>query len=312
MKKILFIVSVLIIFISCSSHSKKKRIHNNFPVNTSSFKLNPYTFIPVLPDELNENSGIIYWDGLLWTINDSGGENKIYGFNFKGKIEKEIEIEDAENEDWEDIAQDNKNIYVGDFGNNFGMRKNQKIYIIQKKDIGKKSKQKVDYKEIRFRYSDQKDFGFQHQKTPYDCEAMVEFEHSLYLFTKNWKTKTTSVYRIPQKKGNYSVNPVDSFNIQGLVTGADISPDKTKLALVGYEDYIPFLWIFSDIKTDSMFTGSKIFIEMDSMEYAQTEGICFWGNDTVLISCEETNSFDQQVFLFNLNSIEKNGTSSGK
>lgn len=310
MKKILFIVCILIIFISCSSHGKKKKIHKNLPSNTRSYKLNPVSFIPDLDDELNENSGIIYWDGLLWTINDSGGENKIYGFDFDGKTKKEIEIEGADNEDWEEIAQDEKNIYIGDFGNNFGMRKNQKILIVKKKDIGKKSKQKVHAKEIRFDYSNQKDYGFQHQKTPFDCEAMVEFKNSLYIFTKNWKNRTTSVYRLPEKAGKYNLNPIDSFNVQGLVTGADISPDKTKLALVGYENYISFLWIFDDIKADSLFNGPKTFIEMDSLVNAQTEGICFWGNDSVLISCEETNTFDQQVFLLNLNDI--NGTSSRK
>lgn len=311
MKKILFIVCVLIIFISCASRGKKKTIHNNFPKNTTSYKINPAPFIASLPNELDENSGIIFWDGLLWTINDSGGENKIYGFDFTGKIQKEAEIEGADNEDWEEITQDKKNIYVGDFGNNFGMRKDQKIYIIKKKDIGKKPKQKADCKEIKFKYSDQNDFSFQ-RATPYDCEAMVEFEHSLYIFTKNRKTNTTSVYRLPKKPGKYDLTPIDSFNVQGLVTGAGLNPDKTKLAIVGYVDFVPFLWVFNDIKADSLFTGAKTFIEMDSLHYSQTEGICFLGNDTLLISCERTNEFDQQVFMINLNSIEKNGTSAGK
>ncbi len=311
MKKILFIVCVVIILISCTSRGKKKRIYTNFPVNTTSYKINPTPFIPSLPNELDENSGLIYWDGLLWTINDSGGENKVYAFDFTGKIQKEIEVVGAENEDWEEIAQDEKNIYIGDFGNNFGMRKNLKIYIIKKKNIGKDSIQKVVSKTIRYHYSDQKDFGFQRQTTPYDCEAMVEFDNVLYIFTKNWKAKTTTVYRLPNKDGKYSLNPVDSFNVQGLVTAADISKDKTKLAILGYENYIPFLWIFNDIKADSLFKASQTFMEMDSLEYAQTEGICFLGNDTLLISCEETNSFNQQVFLIDLKTVE-NGTHSGK
>ncbi len=283
-----------------------------FPEDIAALQLNPVQFIPSLPNELDENSGLIIWDGLLWTINDSGGENVIYGFDFSGKIQKEVEVEDAENDDWEDIAQDEKNIYIGDFGNNFGMRKNQKIYIVRKKDIGKKEKQKVHSKEIEFRYKEQKEFGFNHYKTPYDCESLTELDNSLYIFTKNRSTKTTSVYRIPEKKGTYKVSAVDSFKVQGLVTGADISPDKTKLALLGYEDFTPFLWIFTQIKADSLFGGEKIHIEMDSIYRAQTEGICFWGNDSLLISCEQTDSFNQQVFLFNLNSIGKNGTHSGK
>ena len=312
MKNIPLILSVLIIFMSCTSNSKRTNTKPDLPENTTSLKLNPHPFIPKLPDELRENSGLIYYDGLIWTINDSGGENKIYGFDFKGKIQKEIEIKGAENIDWEDIAQDEKCIYVGDFGNNYGMRENLKIYRVQKKDIGKKSKQKVDAKEIEFQYQDQKDFSFQHHTTPYDCEAITELNNSLYLFTKNWKNRTTSVYKLPAKRGKYKVFSIDSLNVTGLITGADISPDKTKLVLLGYKNFKPILWLFTDIKSDDLFSGTRTFIEMDSINQAQTEGICFLGNDSLLISCEENNYFNHQVFLFNLNTLEKNGTHSGK
>lgn len=308
MNNILFIVCVLITFISCSSQRNKEKILPPLPENVTCFKLNPEPFIPHLPKVLNENSGLIYWDRLLWTINDSGGENIIYGFDFSGRIQKEIEIKDASNNDWEEIAQDEKHIFVGDFGNNLGIRKDQKIYVIKKKDIGKETKQKVDSKEIDFGYAEQTNFGFQHFSTPYDCEAMVEYRNSLYIFTKNWQRGTTSVYRLPKEKGKYRLNAIDSFNVQGLVTGADINPDETKLALVGYENFIPFLWLFNGIKADSLFEGSKIRIEMDAMERAQTEGVCFLGNDSLLISCEETKAFDHQVFLLDLKKIDKNGT----
>jgi hypothetical protein len=146
------------------------------------------------------------------------------------------------------------------------------------------------------------------QVTEFDCEAMAEMDGHLYLFSKNWKNQTTTVYKAPKKEGEYTLESLEKFNINGLVTGADISPDKKRLAVIGYRDYIPFLWIFSGFKDDHFFSGEKLYIQMDSIYDAQTEGVCFLNNDILLISCEATISYQQQVFLFNTLTIKVDGT----
>ncbi len=303
MNKILISLLILI-SISCQFKKRKQVASQSVSRDITSIVVEPQQFIKDLPNKLAENSGIIFYDNLLWTFNDSGGGNKIYGFNFLGEIKKEIEIEDAKNVDWEDIAQDKKHIYIGDFGNNRGMRKNQTIYRIKKKDIGKSAKQKVKSKKIQFDFEDQTDFSFQGKNTPFDCEAIVDFNKSLYIFTKDWATRYTTVYKIPKKKGKYKIKPSGKFNVNGLITGADISPDKTKLALVGYKDYKPILWIFSDFTAENFWGEQKMHIEMDAIFNAQTEGVCFLGNDSILISCERTSTFRQQVFLIDLNNLK--------
>ncbi len=305
MNKILIALLVLL-SVSCGLEPKNNSAK---PVNSGTVQsvvIEPQAFIKSLPGKLAENSGLIFYDNLFWTINDSGGKNKIFAFNFEGEIEKEIEIEDAKNVDWEDIAQDNKYIYVGDFGNNRGNRRNQTIYKIEKKKIGKKAKQKVKSKKIRFNFSNQTGFIPRSKATSFDCEAVVEYNKSLYVFTKDWVHRTTTVYRIPRKKGEYSVQPIDTFNVNGLITGADISPDKTKLVLVGYKDYKPIMWLFSNFTKDNFWGEKQQHFEMDAIFGAQTEGVCFFGNDTILISCEATNTFRQQVFLIDLNKLNSN------
>lgn len=303
MNKLLALL-VFIFAISCQSQKKKTSIKADIVEKAAAvIKLVPEEFISSLPAKLAENSGIIIFDNLIWTFNDSGGKNILYGFNFKGEIEKEIEIKDAPNRDWEDIAQDKKHIYIGDFGNNSGMRKDQTIYKIKKKDISKKSKQKIKSKKIKFNYGNQTNFSYQGQQTAFDCEALVEFNDSLYIFTKDWSDRTTTLYKMPDKKGEYKINPVAQFNVEGLITGADISPDKSKLALAGYKDYKPILWIFSDFKSNNFFEGNRMHFEMDSIFNAQTEGVCFLGNDSLLISCEQTSSFKHQIFLIDLTSV---------
>ncbi|MDO8952808.1 MAG: hypothetical protein Q7U86_09300 [Draconibacterium sp.] len=71
-------------------------------------------------------------------------------------------------------------------------------------------------------------------------------------------------------------------------------------------NFKPLLWIFSEISADNIFGGPKQYFEFDSLQYAQTEGICFLGNDTLLVSCEQTSVFDHQVFLIDLKNQNKN------
>ncbi|MEN8115864.1 MAG: T9SS C-terminal target domain-containing protein [Bacteroidota bacterium] len=297
MTKILPFLFISFLFFSCTSNKKEKTKPEILPVKTS---LKHQGYISELPGKLNEISGLLRYDGLFWGFNDSGGKDKIYGFDTVGKIRKEIKIENANNHDWESIAQDKECIYIGDFGNNRGNRKNLKIYKIRKKDIGKDTEQKVDAEKINFSYSNQNNFSPANHATTFDCEALTEYNNNLYLFSKNWIKETTTVYKIPKDKGSYKVQPLDTFNVKGLVTGADVSEDKTKLALVGYRDYTPFIWIFHDISEESFFNGGKEYFQLNSLHDAQTEGICFYGNDTILVSCEKTSRFKQQVFLFDL------------
>ena len=247
---------------------------------------------------MEESSGLILYNNLLWTFNDSGGENKLYGLDLSGEIVKEITVENATNTDWEDIAQDDQNIYVGDFGNNNGERKDLKIYKIKKSDI--ESGNSVQASEINFSYAEQEDFSSQPQNTPFDCEAITSFNDMLYIFTKNWVDETTSVYQIPKTEGEYSVSFTDTFNVNGLVTGADISPDEKTLAMIGYKNYKPIVWVFSDITDQEFFSGNETYMKLDAIFSSQTEGICFKGNDTLLISCEQTTTFDQQVYYINI------------
>jgi len=297
-------VLVFLIAISCQFKKTKENIENELLNKMEQLQLEPEEFISSLPSKLAENSGMIIYDDLIWTFNDSGGKNKIYGFNFKGEIKKEVEIEDADNRDWEDIAQDKKHIYIGDFGNNSGMRDNQVIYKINKKDINKKKTQNVDSKKIEFQFANQSNFKLQRQSSPFDCEAMTVFNDSIYIFTKDWSDRTTTLYKMPTKKGEYKISPYKKLNVDALITGADISPDKKRLALIGYRNYKPVLWLFSDFESDHFFDGNRIRMQMDNLQQAQTEGTCFWGNDSLLVSCERSARFEQQVFLIDLSSLE--------
>ena len=84
---------------------------------------------------LNENSGIIFFNGHLFTINDGGNSNSIFEMDTLGTIIREITVTNAVNVDWEGIGQNSQSVFIGDFGNNSGSREDLCIYEISKQDI---------------------------------------------------------------------------------------------------------------------------------------------------------------------------------
>ncbi|MCK4662254.1 MAG: hypothetical protein KAT68_05275 [Bacteroidales bacterium] len=320
----IFIYIILIILCSSKIASSNFKLDNKNKKNNKHDKIitdtiinyNPNSILSELPDEIDENSGLIYYNKLLWTFNDSGGEPKIYAVDpSSGEIKSSYIVTNSTNVDWEAIAQDPSYIYIGDFGNNFGNRKDLKIYRIAKSDISASFNGKVSADIIEFSYIDQENFTIDNRNTKYDCEAMVYFNEKILIFTKDWKTRKTCIYSIPVEPGNYQAECVDSYNVDGLITGADMSPDRQYLALVGYKDYSPFIWIFTDFKNDKFFNGKKIRFELPSIYLAQTEGIVFITNDTLYFSCEKSFSinsdyllrdvvFPPQVFIMPLNKWE--------
>ena len=299
-------VSVLIamfLFFSCAGPERKTE-EQKYSSQIIPLEMKGEPFIPELSSDLNEISGLMIWDNLYWGFNDSGGEPVLFGFDRNGAIQKKVEIGNAGNRDWESIAQDEHFIYVGDFGNNSGNRRNLCVYKIKKQDIGQEKQQGVNADEIKFHYAKQNQFNYNINTTPFDCEAMLELNGKLYLFSKNWQDKTTWIYQLPTSQGDYSLHALDTFNVNLLVTGADISPDKNKMALVGYLDYHAFIWIFSDFEGDDFFNGESSYISLPDLGAAQTEGICFAGNDSLLISCEAQGIIPQQVFLIDLKELK--------
>ena len=74
-----------------------------------------------LPKSLKESSGIENLNGSdnFWMINDSGNTNELFEVTSKGKIKRVVEVMNARNKDWEDLASNGSDqLFIGDFGNN--------------------------------------------------------------------------------------------------------------------------------------------------------------------------------------------------
>ncbi|GGB73980.1 hypothetical protein GCM10007424_12350 [Flavobacterium suaedae] len=226
----------------------------------------------VLPDELTETSGLIVIDDRVLTHNDNTDTN-LYEVNSEtGVVEEVYPIPGVTNIDWEEITQDEDNIYIGDFGNNAnGNRTDLKILKVNKADLFNNEAQ-VEI--INFSYSDQTDFTpTGGNNTDFDCEAFIAFEDNIYLFTKQWQSKETSVYMLPKIPGTYSAELQDTHSVEGLITGATYLEDKKLVVLSGYDSsFLPFFYLLYDYDENDFFTGNKRKIQV-STSFHQVEGI---------------------------------------
>jgi hypothetical protein len=252
-----------------------------------------------LPEELSETSGIIIYDSLLWTFNDSGGKARIYGVNVtSGKISKTIEITNGKNKDWEDIAQNKEYIFIGDFGNNDGSRRDLRIYMIPKQSLTNQKFQLTDAFKIDFIYEDQEDFTPAMFANQYDCEAMIATEDSLYLFTKDWLNLQTTVYSLPASRGKFKAKHVHDFESEGLVTGADYNFSDKKIVLCGYNLFYPFIIVINNINDLKILNR----IEFEEISGLQIEGIAFV-NDNRFYVTNESSSEIQALYKIVLNNF---------
>jgi len=241
-----------------------------------------------LDEVLWESSGLIYRDGELWTHNDSR-DNTLYRIDpASGEIRGRILLKGTRNTDWEDIAQDRDYIYIGDIGNNRGNRKDLHILRIARSSL---NKIKPEIETISFSFEDQDDFTPRSQATDFDCEAMIVHRGQIFIFTKEWISAGSSVYKLPAIPGHHVARKVSHKRIEGLITGADISADGNTIILCGYTSVMhPFIYILKDplekgFEDDDLFGGTRRRINL-SLPSHQVEGIAIKSADEIFISNE--------------------------
>jgi hypothetical protein len=262
-----------------------------------------------LPTALNENSGLAYTDGKLWTFNDGGNTAKIYRISeSNGSILQTVTLTNATNVDWEDITADANYLYIGDFGNNAnGNRTDLKIYRISKAAIGNATMVSITADVINFNYSDQDPTNLPptgNNNTEFDCEAFFIKDNLFHLFSKDWVGGNgyyTKHYTLPTIPGTYVAQLQAQFKVNGAITGADISTTNlNEVVLIGYDvtNANLFMWLLFDYAGNNFFTGNKRQIGLSNVtNYGQIEGVTFTSDLTGYISSER---FERTVIIFGI------------
>lgn len=254
-----------------SKNYNPKATHNDGSCIYKKEKVRPI-FSKVLEGKIKETSGLIFWDNRFWTINDDSDTFLHSLDSLSGKIIHSYNLKNTVNRDWEEISQDSTFLYVGNMGNNIN-RNSRDLHILR---IEKQSLllEKPVIDTIYFSYEDQSDFRqMKSNKTDYDGEAFVVSKDSIFIFTKQWKSKKTSLYAIPKVPGKYTANLKTTFDVNGLITGATYLEHQKIVVLCGYSKLqMPFVFLLYDFKGNDFFSGNKQKIKL-KLPFRQIEGI---------------------------------------
>lgn len=287
-----------------------------FPVFLSAQTLTLDSIV-TLPTEVVESSGLIFFDGRLITHTDSGGKNALFEIDTNtAEVLRTVYISNSTNQDWEDITQDDNFIYIADIGNNSGSRTNLNILKIKKADYLLEDSVEAEF--IYYSYEEQTDFTVTDKETNFDAEAIIAFEDSLYVFTKNWGNSQTSIYRIPKDSGTYVASKNGAFNVEGLITGADYNENTNTVFLIGYTTIgFPFAFSLTDFSQDIFFSGNISRLNVELKQSVQIEAICSTPYNKYYVSSEDfytlkasLHSFGEEgVMTDNFSLLENNARS---
>ena len=255
-------------------------------------------FKAMLPEEVKETSGLFFHNGRLWTHNDSGGKPILYGLDTTTfEVVQRVTLANAKNKDWEDVCTDGKTVFVGDFGNNKGNRKNLRVYLFPLSSLPAEGDASITVDSIRFSFADQTEFNHKKYEHDFDCESMFVTDDNLYMFSKCWVSGTTRLYKLPKTPGKHVAEVVNGFDSQGLITGADYDPESGILVLVGYVNkvWLPFLYLIYDFDDMGTNLPNRRFELHNYLGY-QTEGICFYANGKCYLTAETSPTAASRVF----------------
>lgn len=242
---------------------------------------------------LDENSGLQKIGDFIYTFNDSGGEAAVYKISTdSGKVIQKIKFKGTENIDFEDIAYDGKNLYIGDFGNNLGNRNMKFIYSFNLSKLKSNEKEiEVRPKVLKFvidEEAQQKVDG--PLQTNFDVEAFLYYDGKLHFFTKEWTDYKTTHYTLDTHLAFQGAKKIEKFNTKSVVTGADM--ENGVLVLTSYtKDGEVYLWKFDQFSEGKFFNGEAIqyFLGL-SPAVGQIEGVTI-KDGTIFISGEKFSKF---------------------
>jgi len=262
------------------------------------------TVVCTMPSIINESSGVeICGDSLFWSHNDSGGDPEIYGFNMSGNLIRTVQVTNASNVDWEEMAQaEDGTFFIGDFGNNSNNRSLAngtplRIYVIPNPaDIVGTS---ISAGIIEFEYEN-RDFSAPSNNHEFDMEAMFWHNDTLHLFNKNRTNPTNGYikhYVLPATPGVHTAMLVDSmYNGGTRITAADISPCGRYVALLAMDR----MYLIS------CFSGSKYlsnsFVRTFSFPTTQKEAVVFRDYKTIYITDEQTSTVGRKLYVIDVSS----------
>ena len=220
--------------------------------------------------DIQESSGIVasrQFEGVYWTLNDSGNPSTLYATKLNGELIQEIAVKDSGNFDWEALGIDDKNrLWIGEIGNNSRLRFDLKVVVVAEPDPFTETEAEVIAS-----------YPYQYPDENVDAEGLFIVEGIPYIVSK--ERERAVLYRFPTLKADTKqvLERVGEFAEARFVTGAGVSEDGTRLAVCTYNS----LWIYQHTTADNlaqMIQGTPWVLPHEF----HGEAVCFDGYDLVL------------------------------
>ncbi len=219
--------------------------------------------------DIQESSGIVtsqQFEGVYWTLNDSGNPATLYATKLNGELIQEIAVQGSENFDWEALGIDSENrLWIGEIGNNSRLRQDLKVVVVAEPDPFKDTEVEV-IASYPYRYPNEN----------VDAEGLFIAGGTPYIVSK--ERERAVLYRFPTLEPDVKqvLVRVGEFTGAKLVTGAGLSEDGTRLAVCTYDA----LWVYNGTSDNlaQMIQGAPRHLPHDF----SGEAVCFDGYDLVL------------------------------
>jgi len=239
---------------------------------------------------LRESSGVIAsrrYPGLLWTLNDSGGDPILFFTDTTGAALGTYPVRGASNVDWEALGRgpcgDAVCLVIGDTGDNSERRTLVRLYRLVEPDTATaRSAAGQSFETLGVGYPD----------GPHDVEALyIEPDGAVVLVTKGRRGGILT-FRVPASAwgtGSTAVaTRLDSLPLAAslstgrVVTDAAISPDGREVAVRTYRD-VTFFRRDSDGRLHP--DPARPLCDIAGLE-PQGEGVDWWDQSTLVLTSE--------------------------
>lgn len=238
-----------------------------------------------LPPSLDEASGIAAsrsLDNVIWAHNDSEGTAMLYAIDRSGRLLAQMALPHAGTQfDWEDIAVGpcpaGDCIYIADIGDNLHRRDDRAILRLTEPASPATPTSAIERFPIRY------------PDGPEDAEAMfITPDTVVYIVTKG-RSRAITLYRYPpplRADERVTLEIVQRLSdgivqLPDLVTGADASPDGSRVAIRTYTRLR--LFRFDDTLSATLPPPG---IDLLPLAEPQGEAVAFLGGDTLLLATE--------------------------
>jgi len=274
-------------------------------------------------------------DALFWVHNDSGDEPRLFPLDAQARVRipadladeyrgeasrlgagadastnvwpsmvwPGVRIENAENNDWEDVASDGTHLYIADLGNNLNTRQNLGIYAVPWESLGNgNGRTATASRYIPVHYPEQADFPPLDRH--FDSESLFFADGKLYAITKHREPFPSqrmqpgaNLYRLDSQSETES-NPlilIDHHPDLTAATAAELAPDGETLAVLSYTA----IWLFERPQSgDAWLSSPSRQLPLDPEAARQVEAIAWLDGETLIATNEQRDWFEVPLSLF--------------